>query len=115
MKLPRLVSQMVSGGALIVGGVARAIAEGDHAYLENMKDYDLMVTSFDDWYNIALLIPKDATVNSYGGWKFNDNGVEVDVWPETLDHYLTHGKMKRHSNVYAYDFIKERMYRGSIS
>lgn len=110
MKLPRLVSQMVSAGALIVGGVARAYAEGDEDYLANLKDYDLMVTSFDLWYDIALLIPKTATVNSFGGWKFRENGFEVDVWPETLEHYLAHGRLDPEATVYAFDFVKNRMY-----
>jgi hypothetical protein len=101
---------MVSAGALIVGGVARAHAEGDEDYLENLKDYDLMVTSFDLWYEIALLIPKTATVNGFGGWKFKENGYEVDVWPEDLEHYLAHGRIDPEATVYAYDFVKNRMY-----
>jgi hypothetical protein len=110
LKIPRLVSMMVGSGALIVGGIARAYAEGDEEYLENAKDWDVMVTELDNWYDIALLIPKDATVNSFGGWKFKDNGVEVDVWPESLEHYLAHGRVDPEATVYAYDFVKNRMY-----
>jgi len=114
MKLPRIVSQMVSAGALIVGGVGRAIATGDTDYIENLKDYDLMVPTLDQWYEVALLIPKEAKVNSFGGWKFIEKGVEVDVWVESLDHYLKYGKMRMDGEVYAVDYINNTTYQSHV-
>ena len=43
------------------------------------KDYDIVV-SHPYWQQVCLLIPKDAKPNLFGGFKFMDDGKEVDVW-----------------------------------
>lgn len=52
------------------------------------KDVDVMIPR-DLWTKAAHLIPKDAVPNSFGGWKFTQEGVSVDVWPDTLDSLAT--------------------------
>lgn len=44
------------------------------------RDYDVLVP-YSEWGKASHLIPKDAVKNSFGGWKFKDNDIEVDVWP----------------------------------
>lgn len=48
------------------------------------KDIDVIVP-WAEWPKVAHQIPKDARPNMFGGWKFVVDGVEVDVWPDTLD------------------------------
>jgi len=113
MKLPRLVSQIVSfDSVFIVGGTAKAIATGNKEYL--IKDIDVLVTNIDIWNDVALLIPKDAKVNSYGGWKFKTEEIEVDIWPESLEHHLKHGKVEFCGKVYAIDFLNNRVYSSEV-
>ena len=110
MRLPRKVSQMVSCGALIVGGAAEAIISDDDVAFNKLKDFDVMAPDLETWYQISLLIPSNAKVNSYGGWKFKIDNIEVDVWVESLQHYLHHGKMDFGGYVYAIDFLNNRAY-----
>lgn len=56
--------------------------------LNLVKDFDILVPYY-RWNEAAMLIPANAKVNSFGGWKCDSNGKEVDVWPEDLGHFLT--------------------------
>jgi hypothetical protein len=47
------------------------------------------VIPFSHWKDAAMLIPKDAKVNTFGGWKCVSEGVEVDVWPGDLGWLMT--------------------------
>ena len=101
MLLPRMVYQMCVHGATIVGSRAKQMAGED----VEPNDYDLIVP-IEKWPIIALLIPSDATLNKFGGWRFTtDDGIEVDVWPGTMEDYLRHCKSQHGGKVYAVDFI----------
>lgn len=72
---PALVCQLIERfDAWIVGSACDTL---------NPKDYDIVVP-WKYWDAAALLIPKDATVNTFGGWKCQSEGKEVDVWPGDL-------------------------------
>ena len=57
------------------------------------RDWDILVP-LSQWNRACHLIPKDARPNSFGGWKFTENGVEVDVWPGELSFVANQGKFK---------------------
>ena len=111
--LPRIVYQMCVHGALIVGSYAKKLAGEDL----DVKDFDLLVP-LEKWQTIALLIPQDARPNKFGGWRFTiressrseDNGKEVDVWPDKLEKYLSECKSKYGGKVCAVDFINNRLF-----
>lgn len=71
--LPRLVLALTHAhDAWIVGGAA-------NPENEQPRDFDIIVP-FSKWQEACMLIPMDATVNHFGGWKCTSEGVEVDVW-----------------------------------
>lgn len=49
----------------------------------NPRDIDIIVPHY-EWNRAAHLIPKDAKVNSFGGFKCVQDGIEMDVWPGDL-------------------------------
>lgn len=61
-------------GAWIVGGAATE---------EHPKDVDVLVP-YAYWSEVAALIPRDAAPNTFGGWRFVADGVQVDIWPGDL-------------------------------
>ncbi len=62
------------------------------------------------WQTIALLIPMNAKPNRYGGWRFIDHETEVDVWPDTIEHYLSTCKSKHGGKVTVVDYINNRVF-----
>ena len=109
--LPRIVYQMCVNGALIVGSFAKKLAG------EKIKshDYDLLVPP-EKWQLVAILIPMTAKPNKFGGWRFVDSqsGKEIDVWPSSLEKYLTECKSKYGGEVIAVDFINNRKFASSF-
>ncbi len=57
------------------------------------RDYDILVP-FYMWHIACLCIPKDATPNSFGGWKFVEKGVQFDLWPGELSWLAQQNKFK---------------------
>ncbi len=51
--------------------------------VKDPRDIDVVVPH-SRWNDAAYAIPKNAKVNSFGGWKFIDDGIEIDVWPGEL-------------------------------
>ena len=79
-RLPKIVSKFCYGhNAWIVGSGARD---------DNPKDYDLAIP-FSNWKQAGMLIPIDARPNSFGGWKFYQEGVPIDIWPCELGQLMT--------------------------
>lgn len=71
---PRIVNALINGhNAWIVGSAA-------NPEKTEPRDIDVLVP-FSEWYEAAFLIPDCAKPNSFGGWKFTTEGIEVDVWP----------------------------------
>ena len=110
MTLPSIVYQMCVNGALVVGSYAKLLA-GDNV---DPNDFDLLVP-YEHWPVIVLLIPKHARLNSFGGWRFTVEyadgvPVEVDVWPGSLEKYLSECKTKHGGKVHAVDYIHNKVY-----
>jgi hypothetical protein len=42
------------------------------------------------WSAVAVQVPRTAVLNKFGGWKFTTDGIDVDVWPDTLDRLATY-------------------------
>jgi len=109
MMLPRVVYQMCVHGALLAGSAAKK-ATGEEI---EPNDYDLLVPH-EKWQVIALLIPTDAIPNKFGGWRFmtdfENQKVEVDIWPSTLLQYLSECKSKYGEEVVVVDFIRNKKY-----
>jgi len=57
------------------------------------RDYDIVISPA-NWSKAAQLIPADAKVNSFGGWKCVSEGIELDVWPEDLNQLLSSAMIK---------------------
>ncbi len=90
MKLPTTIAVLCRSGAYIVGSYANCLI----GTRKEFKDYDLIVPP-EKWYVVSLLIPKDAKINSYGGWKFTDlDNNNIDIWPSSIEQYLRHYKGK---------------------
>lgn len=87
--LPALVCKLAHGHeAWVVGSAARPDAD-----LKTVRDFDLLVP-FAHWQAAAMLIPADACPNTFGGWKCQSEGLEVDVWPGDLGQLFTNARMK---------------------
>lgn len=65
------------------------------------RDYDILCP-FHNWNKLCLIIPSDAKPNSFGGWKFSIDGVEIDLWPGDMSHFMTLPKFE-----YAYNLRHE--------
>lgn len=87
--MPALVHKLTYGhDAWVVGSAANPDAD-----LSKVRDYDILV-SMNNWREAALLISENATVNTFGGWKCQSEGKEVDVWPGDLAWLLTNAVVK---------------------
>jgi hypothetical protein len=83
--LPPIVSKLCfMFDAWIVGSAAK---EG----VIEPRGYDIII-SFSNWPKAATLIPASAKPNTFGGWKFFDEGEKVDVWVGDLADFLSIGK-----------------------
>ena len=86
-KYPALIIALIHNhDAWIVGSAANP----DN---KDPRDIDIIVP-FSQWQSASALIPKDAKVNTFGGWKcqckINDLTIEVDVWPGDLGWLMQH-------------------------
>lgn len=87
-------------GAWLIGSSAKpgltiTRCDGHIMYTDSDEGKDLdIVVPFSHWYTAAQLIPKNATVNTFGGWKFTENSKVVDVWPDDLTTILKNKTVK---------------------
>ena len=64
---------------------------GNHS--KTARDLDILI-SFLHWREAAALIPSTAKPNTFGGWKFLEDGIWIDVWPGDLAWLMTNTKFK---------------------
>ena len=79
---PRLVAQLTTNhDAWIVGGACIS---------DTPKDYDVVVP-LHRWAAAACLLYGHDTyeINTFGGLKINEGGVEIDVWPDEIGRMMT--------------------------
>jgi len=59
---------------------------------ESIRDWDILVP-FSKWNEAAQLIPSDAKLNTFGGWKIKLlDGTEIDVWPGELGQVMQNAR-----------------------
>ncbi len=68
---------VVGGGALYLAGKTDDLP----------RDWDVVVGT-EKWSEVVHIVPPTAKINSWGGFKVNQDGIEVDFWPEDLGHYF---------------------------
>lgn len=108
-RIPRIVSIFCKQGAYLVGSYANYLIGKGETY----KDYDLIVPP-EKWTTIALLIPKYAQLNSFGGWKFTDGlGNKVDIFPMSIEEYLRQ-YAKDKEQAYVLDYMNNRIFTSLI-
>ncbi len=82
-ELPHSVKYMVQHyDAWIVGSAAQPSSN-----ILQVNDVDVII-SFSQWNKVTGLIPLDAKKNKYGGWKYSEEGIEIDVWPDELNNFM---------------------------
>lgn len=55
-------------------------------------DYDIAVP-YDKWQDtIVMLKTEPFILNTFGGFKFNLDGLEIDIWPQDTDGFLKRAK-----------------------
>lgn len=60
---------------------------------DNPKDYDVLVP-FSRWQEACMMIPASAKPNTFGGWKIEEDGASIDVWPGDIGWLMQRPKMK---------------------
>lgn len=106
-KVPTIVSILCQfHGAWVVGSAAwEDTPTGE-------KDFDVIVPP-SQWRSAATLIPKDAKPNTFGGWKFSQDGRWIDVWPDNISMMLNHPMTKKVWNpALGIRFVKEEAPKG---
>lgn len=71
------------------------------------KDYDILVPSR-KLFQLAtafLKLDKQIDINTFGGLKFTDTEVEIDIWPENLEHFICNASKFE----YAYNLKKSKL------
>ena len=80
-KYPPIVSKLCyCFDGWIIGGAAKDLDKPP-------RDYDVIIPYY-LWHQASIIIPQDAKINSFGGWKFIDDGFNVDVWPDDITRML---------------------------
>ena len=88
-KLPEIAKLLLlNHRAWLVGSTAAwYLADGRGGF----NDVDLMVP-FGEWMAVSRVIRtmfgEEVALNNLGGFKLDDQGVDVDVWPMSLDDFL---------------------------
>ncbi len=82
--LPRSVKYMVQHYNVWIAGSAADPASN----IDKVKDLDIIIP-FEEWNQITGLIPKDAKMNSYGGWRYTEDNILIDVWPDNLNNFMS--------------------------
>jgi len=83
-QLPPIATKLVNlFGGWIVGSAATP-----NAKLLELRDIDILIP-YNNWQQAVALVPKDSIPNTFGGWKFKDSNISIDVWPADLDWFIT--------------------------
>lgn len=80
---PTLVRQIT---VVYDGWIIGSAANPQLTSLSDVRDVDV-ICSYEKWREVSLLIINSGLVepNTFGGWKIKQEGVELDIWPDTLD------------------------------
>lgn len=90
MKLPSIVTKIVHFcDCWIVGSAVDSLEP---------RDIDIFVP-IEFWQQASSYIPKDAKINTMGGFKFIDNDIEVDMWTGNFNDFLLSDRFKVCKNI----------------
>jgi hypothetical protein len=85
-KLPDLIKSvlLVSEGWLVGSAIGNLIED------KIPKDYDIIVPDRERFQTVCKQLSSLGTINfnSYGGIKYEDDKLIIDIWCEELDHFL---------------------------
>ncbi len=82
--LPNLVRILCwNHDAYIVGSTVDKLINQDNS----INDWDIIVPTY-QWNKARFLIPKGTPANNFGGFKVNENGVEIDVWADNIEQFI---------------------------
>lgn len=101
--LPREVrSVLVITEGWLVGGAITSINLGHEP-----KDYDIIVPNPENFRKLLTTVDVDKlTINSFGGVKFEVNGIFIDMWVESLDNFL----LVTNGSKYVYNITRNLLY-----
>ncbi len=74
-------------GGWIVGSAAVPLSTKN-----NLNDIDVIVP-FHQWRKVSKIVAakEGAVLNKHGGTRFIEDGIQIDVWPDTIrENMLTH-------------------------
>jgi len=92
MKYPELVTKLTT---LCDGWLVGSSA--DPTNTSPPRDYDIYIP-IKNWLTASNLIPRDAKINSLGGFKCLNEGITIDVWTGDINDFLATNYFK-----YAYN------------
>lgn len=90
---PPVVRRLLRLGAYLVGSQATEYGEGRTP--SPTKDWDVMVP-FSIWRRAAMCVPRTASLNGNRGFRFEDDGRQIDVWADDLSRFLTEATSPHH-------------------
>lgn len=111
VSLPKTVQALCLCGGVITGSQAKSYAVGGPPLVDH--DWDIMIP-FSKWIFVEGIIPQTAKPNRFLGWRFSKNGVEFDVWPDDLQHFLRKASRYKEDKVYAVDLLGGVLYAASV-
>jgi hypothetical protein len=83
--LPHSIRSFVGLHGWIVGGGARYLLGLEK---EEPRDWDILIP-LEYWDQACKLVPRGSKTNSFGGIKLNTDGLEIDLWGDSLSHFIT--------------------------
>jgi hypothetical protein len=81
MKYPEIVTKLTT---VCDGWLVGSSADPTN---DNPRDYDIYIP-MNNWINASILMPKNVTVNSLGGFKFKVDNIEIDIWTGDINLFL---------------------------
>lgn len=77
---------ILSDGWLVGSTIDNLLSDKEAA--DYVPDYDIIVP-FSKWEDTVVALKHNPfTLNTYGGFKFNIKGLEVDIWPQDTDQFI---------------------------
>lgn len=90
MAIPKIVQLITS---LTDGYIVGSAADPTN---NNPKDWDVIVPHA-NWHIAAGVIAayeKNPNITSFGGWRIEENGMSIDIWPDDIGRIMYSAKAK---------------------
>ena len=93
--LPSIIKAILSTSeGWLIGSAPYMLSEG-----LTPKDYDIIIENREIYQKTIKLMDcteYDISVNSFGGLKFKNHELEIDIWCEELGHFLTNSTQENY-------------------